>query len=336
LPTNSIAGKVTNLLFSAHGSLLGDIGAYLPIQKVYGALSNYSQYSQVVISLPALTIVAEGGGFAVLVLPDIDSNISGSTNELVSFTGTLPSLILTSSALQQSFSGVFSSLPAIKILSTGYSSNLAEFLKSIPAIRLTSSGSVNIFGELSKSFPDITLDSSAHWTGLNIASLVLPSIGSVSYATFNDIIVLALNTQNFSITTYDNYGYNSLCCLNGKMLGAKGNGIYELSGDTDNGDSIAWSFKTGKLDTSDNFLNKIRYAWITYRPSGDLMLEVDDGENIYEYDVESYQQIDNSVKIKFGRGIRNRYIQLELRNVSNEKIFLDGIKLFAEHINKKR
>jgi hypothetical protein len=124
--------------------------------------------------------------------------------------------------------------------------------------------------------------------------------------------------------------------FNGKPVGAKADGIYELAGDTDNGENISWAFKTGKLDIDDKLAKKVRYAWLSYRPSGDLTLIVDDGENEYEYDVESYKDIDTGVRVKLGKGIRNKYLQLELQNKANETIFLDKLRLFAESTGRKR
>jgi hypothetical protein len=120
------------------------------------------------------------------------------------------------------------------------------------------------------------------------------------------------------------------------MIGATATGIYELSGTDDDGQNIDWSFKTGKLDMDDSRVKKVRHVWLSYNPSGDLLLVVDDGENEFEYEVESFKQIDNAVRIKLGKGIRNRYIQFELKNIANEKINLDRMRIFSEPIMKKR
>jgi hypothetical protein len=230
-------------------------------------------------------------------------------------------------------------LPAVRISSvSGFVSPSASLARQLPAVRLTSSAISGTIATLAKDLAALTLSSSAHWASGASAILVLPAIelDSRVKSITAEIITLCLNTKNKSLTEYTNYNYNSMCMFNGKPVGAKADGIYELAGDTDNGQNISWAFKTGKLDIDDKLAKKVRYAWLSYRPSGDLTLIVDDGENEYEYDVESYKDIDTGVRVKLGKGIRNKYLQLELQNKANETIFLDKLRLFAESTGRKR
>jgi hypothetical protein len=135
-----------------------------------------------------------------------------------------------------------------------------------------------------------------------------------------------------ALTNYISYAYNSLCEFNGKHFGAKSSGIYELSGTTDNGSSISWKIKTGKLDMQENEKHspKKKYVLLSYHPSGDLTLTVIGKEEEYEYDVESYEETDGVSRIKLGKGIRDKYLQFELKNKNGESVFLDKMKIFSD------
>ncbi len=216
-----------------------------------------------------------------------------------------------------------------------------------PFLIFKATGLVGDSAQIISSFPSLKFTATAHWTGSNTIDINIPLILFNALAR-NSVILdadgqeitgglaLVMNTRNFAMTEYDNYGYNSLFEVDGKVFGTTSTGIHELTGDTDNGSPISWHFKTGKIDLEKDIKTKVRYAWLSYRPSGDLILTVDDGENQYEYDVESYKQIDNGVRIKLGKGLRNRFIQIELENVNGESVVFDHLRLFSDPTKKKR
>lgn len=310
----------------------------LPLLTIQGELEVAETFTATgSFILPALSFHAEGGGYFNIVLPKATFAAQGSTNTISRINISLPRLQFAAHALQEGISYLNVTLPKLQFNATGFLSPIASLLANLPLLKFSAHGLTGVIGELNAVLPRVQFRANAYWQGTNTLNIVLPKIIFHARARSNDVLTLVINTKNFALTEYDNsYDYNSLLNFNGKLVGMKRDGIYELNGDTDNGDPIDWYFKTGKLDLEEGQVKKARYVWLSYRPSGDLILVVDDGENEYEYDVESYKQIDNAVRIKLGKGIRNRYIQLELRNVSDEKIFLDRLRLFTEPIAKKR
>jgi len=149
-------------------------------------------------------------------------------------------------------------------------------------------------------------------------------------------LVLILN--NYGITEYLNYNFNSLCSFNGKSFGANSTGIYELTGTQDVTTDIAWQILTPRFDLeTDNVKKLLRHAWLGYKPSGDLMLTaiLPDG-NEYEYLAEAVDVVDNGLRVKFGKGIKTRYAEFELTNIANESLALDKFRIFVERISKVR
>jgi hypothetical protein len=340
--SNTIAGVINIPIISPGGRLSGGSGSVIngivgmPLLGIQGGLAG-NETGTLNIVLPSLLFTAYGGGELTIQLPKIIFTAHGSTNTVGNLKAILPRLLFSAHALQENAGLLNVTLPAVRFAAHGIVSGIAQLTVKLPSLIFSAHGLTGVVGQLNVKMPSLKFRASAYWTGTNTLNIILPKISFSMRARSNDILTLVLNTKNFALTEYDNsYDYNSLFNFNGKLLGAKRDGIYELTGDSDNGTSIGWYFKTGKIDLEEGQLKKARYIWLSYKPSGDLVLTVDDGENEYEYDVESYKQIDNAVRIKLGKGIRNRYIQLELRNVSNEKIFLDRMRLFTEPIAKKR
>ena len=316
---NSIAGKIT-----------------IPLLQVKGEIV-FGRTGEINVLLPKVTFFAEGGAEFIIRLPVASFTAHGSTDVIGRFNVLLPRILFSATATQEGIATLNIKTPALRFTAHGVLSGIATLNVDLPHLKFTAHGLTGVIGQINVKLPAAEFHANAYWTGTNTLNIVVPAVKFFGMARNNAFITLVLNTKNFALTEYDNsYDYNSLCVFNGKMVGTKRDGIYELSGDNDNGTSIDWSFKSGKIDLEDGTVKKARHVWLSYKPSGDLILTVDDGDNEYEYSVESAQQIDNAVRIKLGKGIRNRYIQLELRNVSNEKITLDRIRLFAEQIGKKR
>lgn len=148
-------------------------------------------------------------------------------------------------------------------------------------------------------------------------------------------VTLVLNSKNFALTNYD-LSLNSLAFFNGKYIGLNATKLYEFTGATDDGENISWYFQTGKLNLEkEGFVNHPRHVWLYYRSSGNLVLSVDNGLNQYEYEVTAVDTIDNSVRLKIGKGIKAKYLQLKLKNIANEDLFLDHMRLFTEPVRKK-
>jgi hypothetical protein len=181
---------------------------------------------------------------------------------------------------------------------------------------------------LAKSIPTLGLDASAYWMKGATLEEAIPAIRLNAYVRAHEVIALALNTNNMALTKYTNFDYNSLCNFNGKLIGAKRGGIYELEGTTDHGTAIPWKLRLGKLDLG---TRKLRHILVTGATSGDmtLVVELPDGTK-YEYIGEPVSSDEDGIKIKVGKGIRSRYLTLELYNESDETITIDRVSVFGK------
>jgi predicted transglutaminase-like cysteine proteinase len=241
----------------------------------------------------------------------------------------IPAIRLTASASYRTDkTGTFdNAIPAIRISSTGFISPTAALNQSIPMVRLTASGIAGIIGNLSQPIPSATLSASAWWLGGANLSMAIPSVRLTSHARAAEIVALALNTKNFGLTKYTNYDYNSLCMFNGKLIGTKRTGIYELEGADDDGTAIPWKLRTGKVDLK---TSKLRHVWLSGTVSGDikLIVETADGDR-YEYDAEPVSESEDEIRVKVGKGLSSKYVIIELQNESDQTITLDKMQIYG-------
>ena len=291
-------------------------------ESLYASENN----AYLVMNIPAITLSSYGGGEAVLEIPAVTLIGAGTNNYVASLSKYIPGITLSALALQEGIASLSSYIPAITLVSGGTLSPTGSLTRYIPAITLTTSTLEGFTASLEKSIGALTIDASAYWYGDNGSIMYIPSI-ELNARARGTIKVLCMNTKNSGLTEYTSYAYNSLCMFNGKMIGAKRTGIYELEGTTDNEDTILWKIRLGKLDLQSH---RLRHVWLSGIISDDIkmIVETPDGER-YEYDVEPVSENEDEVRVKVGKGIASKYVNIELQNEEDSSITLDKIQVYG-------
>lgn len=144
-----------------------------------------------------------------------------------------------------------------------------------------------------------------------------------------DYLTMVMNIRNKALTTFDNYNFNSMCAFGGRHFGATGANIFDLdTGDKDNGVPIEWNFKTGYLDLEQKRKKKLVQAWTSYKTDGDIkftLVQPDGGQ--YEYILQGIDTTETGLRVKFGKGIKTKYVALNISNIDGSSIDLDELKL---------
>lgn len=144
-----------------------------------------------------------------------------------------------------------------------------------------------------------------------------------------DYLTMVMNIRNKALTTFDNYNFNSMCAFGGRHFGATGANIFDLdTGDKDNGVPIEWNFKIGYLDLEQKRKKKLVQAWTSYKTDGDIkftLVQPDGGQ--YEYILQGIDTTETGLRVKFGKGIKTKYVALNISNIDGSSIDLDELKL---------
>lgn len=307
--------EVTGTLLFTTQYVLGLWGGYIITSTAGGSVD---------VSIPAIVSSASCGSRNSIQLPAISLAASCHADSGANLSRSLPAIELSARSHQEGYSAFQRAIPAITLSAVGAVQPASSLNRPIPAIALTAKCFGDFYGSLDKSIGAITLSASAYESRDTRSTVTLPSVTLVARVRPSAVIALALNTKNFGLSKYTSYDYNSLCSFNGKAIGAKRDGIYELAGADDNDTVITWKIRSGKIALGKN---KLRHVWLWGKMSGDLRMTVETAEGkIYEYDVEPVSENEDSIKIKVGRGLDTRYVILEFSNDAEQTVTVDKIQ----------
>jgi hypothetical protein len=147
------------------------------------------------------------------------------------------------------------------------------------------------------------------------------------------ITTWAMNTRTHAVTEYTNYNFNSFARMGHKYLGATKDGLYDLSGDTDNGTSIIADIKSGFAQFAGVHLSSFKGAYIAARGNGSWVLKIYTGQGD-EFNFAVTSDSMKTARIDMGKGIRARYFAFELISTGQD-FDLDSLE-FIPLIAKRR
>lgn len=140
-------------------------------------------------------------------------------------------------------------------------------------------------------------------------------------------------------TTYNNFTFNSFATRGATMLAARADGIYELTGDTDADTDIAAVVRTGLMELGATLLKQVTRAYLGYTSDGRLVLKTittDGGEKTERwYELEETAGAPREARIKFGKGVKARYWQFELRNADGADFHVDQLQLLPLALSRR-
>ena len=142
-----------------------------------------------------------------------------------------------------------------------------------------------------------------------------------------------MNTRTAAVTEYDGYDFNSFAAIGKKYIGATSQGLYELNGDTDDGDDVIATIAGGFMQFGATKLSRLKAAYIAMRGTGQIFLKIETGEGV-EYIYQITTENMHTTKIPMGKGQRARYFAYEL-TTTGQDFDLDTLE-FVPIIMKRR
>lgn len=148
---------------------------------------------------------------------------------------------------------------------------------------------------------------------------------------------LVLNASHKAVSEYINFPFNSLCVFNDKSLGANSTGIFELSGNTDNGVDIYAEIESAIFDMANKgYLTKAQYAYMTYRSDGEIVLVLGLGED------DTWESLPFPVedklhegRVKIAKGIKERFISFGIKNKSGSDFDIDKLRILVQSLTDR-
>ena len=153
------------------------------------------------------------------------------------------------------------------------------------------------------------------------------------------VTAVVMNSENQALSEYSGYDFNSFAELEGAYLGATQDGIFELTGDQDEytsptGNSpIPWKVRTGLSDFGTSLRKVMPYVYVGGKVGGDTYCHVlasERGDKTESwYDCATTRASPDTVRYSLGKGIRSKYLGVELSSPEGAAFYLDTLELMV-------
>jgi hypothetical protein len=139
----------------------------------------------------------------------------------------------------------------------------------------------------------------------------------------------AINLSTNAISRYTGYNFNSF----GGNLGANSQGIFELTGTTDNGLPINSYVETGKLDFGSSYMKRATDFYMGVDGGVTHLTATTEGSSA-KYRLAQTTQLAN-VKADMARGAKGRYWTFKLENVEGSVAKVHDMEVVVKQLSRR-
>ncbi len=144
-----------------------------------------------------------------------------------------------------------------------------------------------------------------------------------------------INEDN-ETTRYEHWPFESYAAFKGVHFGCGPDGIYELTGDDDNGEPIAAMINFGKQSFGSSQLKRVPYVYASLASDGDIYMQVSyTDDNVYMYPARKVDEYNATVRFDLGRGIKANYLNFELYNENGSKFDLRNVWIYLTELSRR-
>ena len=178
---------------------------------------------------------------------------------------------------------------------------------------------------------DGTLIPTAFITGEVLAPL--PYVLGTGLGTVSTFVTWALNTENNRVTNYTQFPFTALGLFGTNPVGATADGLYLLTGDNDDGQSIDAAFAFGMTDFRNELINNAD-VYVGGDMAGDMEVTIrEDGQDDGSiYTLSERERHARGHHAKLGKGFRSRYREISISNVNGGNFDLDSLSLSSRDL----
>lgn len=138
-----------------------------------------------------------------------------------------------------------------------------------------------------------------------------------------------MNPENYAISNYTNFQFNSVTYFAYETLLANSSGIYAMDATTDAGSYINSKMKTAAMNFGTSSQKQVPEILLGVNNTGKVILVVTvDGQMTTTYQLDVPSTYLDTQRIKVGKGIHGRYWQFELHTLQNSDFDLDTFEFF--------
>jgi len=152
-----------------------------------------------------------------------------------------------------------------------------------------------------------------------------------------------INTESKGVARYTNFPFNSFAKAPwGAYVGATDTGLYELGGDTDDGEPITARIRSALTDFGDRRAKRVPTMYVGYTATGQMGLKVistsESGVKTEDHYLLEPRPATGGVResrFKVGRGIASVYLGFEVVNVGGADFALDVVEWLPIRLDRR-
>jgi len=146
--------------------------------------------------------------------------------------------------------------------------------------------------------------------------------------------VWVVNMDTNATGQYDNYGYLSFYSHEGKNYGIARDGIYELTGSTDNGIKIDALIDFGRSTLGSDYKKRVTSAYLGVSSSGKLLLTVEADGQTRTFEMKDSSTTMTKQRVNMGSMLSGHYWDFILKN-NGYSFDLDSIMFEIMQLNRR-
>ena len=142
----------------------------------------------------------------------------------------------------------------------------------------------------------------------------------------------AINITTGAVTRYEDFAFDNVLRFGDRFFGVRPDGVYELSGDTDNGEPIVAQVKTFNTDFGKTNLKRVPFVYVVGEAGTDLQVGfAADKKPAINYPVGLVSE--HGVKVgraKAGLGLKGVYYSFTLANTEGQDFQIDRLEAIVD------
>jgi len=290
------------------------------------------------ITMPLLELYASDGTQAVMTLPMFVVEATGVLGVVGTASATMPLFEVYAEGQHTLSAGVIT-MPLFSVESVLVTGSLGNGAISIPMFDVAATGVIGVVGtaDLTLSLFEVVSAIYAAVTGTADVRIPLFVVRAEGFSAFAEVFkAWAINIETAALTEYQGYNYNSFANVDGRYFAASASGIFELTGDDDNGTAIDATMVFKNDNFGDSRMSRVIGAYVSADVSDDMRfgLNTNGYEYVYEMAVNGQRGM-VSRRIDTVKGEKAIYWQANLTNVGGADFSISAIEPLAKKLGRR-
>lgn len=162
--------------------------------------------------------------------------------------------------------------------------------------------------------------------------------GTYLLDTTQELFTWVLNHNTGAPSRYENFDFDAFAVIGQDYLAARGDGIYLLDGDDDNGIDIDAIATIGRTDFDEPVLKRVTAAFLGLNSAGQahITLRTDQGVTSGPYKLRQPAAASTTERAKFARGLKSRYWEIDIGNVDGGDLQVKSAEFETIVLGEKR